>query len=259
MEALRIDVGDASLDVNAYGHDGPLVCLLPGLGGGIRRFTDLGNRLAAAGHRAMAINPRGAGTSTGPLDGLRMVDLADDVAGVIEHVGGPAVVVGNAFGNRVARFLAVHRPELVSAVVLVCAGGEVPPEPEAARALAEFLDESLTEEARLDAARRALFAPGRDVDPSFIDPGRSITAARAQRAAARAEPADGWLSGGSAPMLVVQGAEDRIAPPENGHRLARRWPDRVQVIDIAEAGHAVLNEQPHLVVEAVAAFIAEHA
>ncbi len=256
VEALRIDVDGASLEVERYASAGPLVCLLPGLGGGIRRFADLATRLADAGQQPVAINPRGAGASTGSLDELRFGDLAGDVAGVIEHLGGPAIVIGNAYGNRVARHLATTRPTLVRATVLVCAGGEVPPDPEAARALGEFLDESLDVAERLDAARRALFAPGNEVDPGFIDPGRSATAARAQMAAVRAESTDGWLAGGSAPMLVVQGIDDRIAPPENGHRLRERWPDRVEVVDIADAGHAILNEQPEAVAAAILDFVA---
>ncbi|MEM9561110.1 MAG: alpha/beta hydrolase [Actinomycetota bacterium] len=255
MEPLQIDVDGASLEVDRYASSGPLVCLLPGLGGGIRRFADLGRRLADAGHQPIAVNPRGAGASTGSLDGLRLGDLAGDLAGVIDEFGGPAVVVGNAYGNRVARYLAATRPDLVTAVVLVCAGGEVPPDPEAARSLGEFLDESLDADRRLDAARRALFAPGNEVDPTFIDPGRSVAAARAQMAAVRAEPSDGWLAGGAAPMLVVQGVEDRIAPPANGHRLRDRWPDRVEVVDVADAGHAILNEQPDAVAEAILDFL----
>lgn len=256
METLLVDGGEATLEVDRYATSGPLVCLLPGLGGGIRRFTGLGQSLAAAGQQPVAVNPRGAGRSTGPLDGLRLADLAGDVAAVIEHFGAPAVVVGNAYGNRVARVLATCRPELVTAVVLVCAGGEVPPDPEASRALSRFIDESLEINERLDGARHALFAPGNEVDASFIDPGRSAVAAQAQMAAVRAEPNDDWLGGGSAPMLVVQGLEDRIAPIENGHRLRQRWPDRVQVVDLPDAGHAVLNEQPEAVARAVLDFIA---
>ncbi|MEM7275638.1 MAG: alpha/beta hydrolase [Actinomycetota bacterium] len=256
MEELLVATGDTSLEVHRYASSGPLVCLLPGLGGGIRRFADLGRRLADAGTQPVAINPRGAGASTGDLNELRLGDLANDVAEVVEHFGPPAIVVGNAYGNRIARALATDRPALVTAVVLVCAGGEVRPDREAGLALREFLDESRTEAERLDAARRALFAPGHEVDPSFIDPGRSIEAATAQMAAMRAEPTDDWLAGGSAPMLVVQGVEDRIAPPENGHRLRARWPDRVEVVDVADAAHAILNEQPDAVAAAILDFVA---
>jgi pimeloyl-ACP methyl ester carboxylesterase len=57
--------------------------------------------------------------------------LAADVAGVLETMDcGPAHLVGHAFGNRVARCLAVDRPSLVRSVTLLAAGGLiVPPTP----------------------------------------------------------------------------------------------------------------------------------
>ncbi len=257
MQTLQLEFDDVSLEAHRYANSGELVCMLPGLGGGIRRFAQLGTRLSDAGLQPVAINPRGAGASTGPLDNLRMRDLADDVAKVIDHLGRPAWVIGNAFGNRVARYLATTRPELVAGVVLICAGGEVPPEPDAAAALGEFFDESLSEADRLAAAQRALFSPGNTVAASFIDTGRTTTAARAQASATRAESSDSWIAGGDAPMLVVQGADDRIAPPENGRRLQARWPDRVALVDVPNAGHAVLNEQPDAVANAIVDFIAQ--
>ena len=177
------------------------------------------------------------------------------VAAVLEHLGAPAVVLGNAYGNRIARKLATLRQDLVSAVVLVCAGGEIRPEPEISAALGRFFDESLPEAERLDGARIALFAPGHEVDPSFLDTGRSTEAARAQMAATRAEPDRTWLAGGDVPMLIIQGAEDRIAPPENGHRLRDRWPDRTELVDIPDAGHAVQIEQPDATAAAIIDFV----
>ncbi|MEM8621717.1 MAG: alpha/beta hydrolase, partial [Actinomycetota bacterium] len=106
MDSLQLDVGDVSLEVHRYSATGTMVCLLPGLGGGIRRFHALGELLCTVGLQPVAINPRGAGTSTGRLDGLTIRDLAGDVAGVVEHVGGPAIGIGNAVGHRVARYLA---------------------------------------------------------------------------------------------------------------------------------------------------------
>ena len=42
--------------------------------------------------------------STGRLDGITLHDLARDIAAVVETLcDGPVVVIGHAFGNRVAR------------------------------------------------------------------------------------------------------------------------------------------------------------
>ena len=230
--------------------------MLPGLGGGIQRFAALATRLADAGYRPVALNPRGAGSSVGPLDGLRMTTLADDVAEVIRRLGSPATVIGTGFGNRVARFLASFQPEVVASLVLVGAGGEVPPDSEALVAMQVFLDESLPNAERLAGGRTAFFATGHDIAPEFIESGQTREAIDSHLAAIRSQEDDDWLAGGSAPMLVVQGADDRIAPPENGHRLRARWPERVEVVDVPNAGHAVLLEQPGAVAGAIIDFLA---
>ncbi|MBP1715444.1 MAG: alpha/beta hydrolase, partial [Deltaproteobacteria bacterium] len=90
-------------------------------------------------------------------------ELAEDTAAVIENLKGqPAVVVGHAFGNRVARMLATQRPELVRAVVLLAAGGKAPMDPSIRDSLGKCLDLALPEAERLEHVRRAFFAPGHD-------------------------------------------------------------------------------------------------
>jgi len=66
---------------------------------------------------------------------------------------------------------------------------------------------------------------------------------------------DEWWSGGNAPLLVIQGLDDIIAPPGNGHALQDQLGERVQVVDIPRAGHFVIVEQPDRVVAAVTDFI----
>ena len=63
------------------------------------------------------------------MEDLSMHDLAADVASVLEHENqGPAIVVGHAFGNFVARQIANDRPDLVRGVVVAAASaGKVPP------------------------------------------------------------------------------------------------------------------------------------
>ena len=64
-----------------------------------------------------------------------------------------------------------------------------------------------------------------------------------------------WWDAGTAPLLVIQGLDDIAAPPGNGHALREKHGDRVQLIDIAHAGHFMLLEQPEAVTQAVAEFI----
>lgn len=65
---------------------------------------------------------------------------------------------------------------------------------------------------------------------------------------------DARQAGGRAEMLVVQGAQDIFAVPENAELLRARYPDRVTVRIVEHAGHAVLNERP----DEVAGLIVEY-
>ena len=86
---------------------GPGIVLLPPHGRGPGDFDALAPLLAQAGLRVIRPEPHGFGPSTGPLDGT-LADLAQDVAAAIEAEGAaPVVVAGAAYGNRIARMLAV--------------------------------------------------------------------------------------------------------------------------------------------------------
>ena len=69
----------------------------------------------------------------------------------------------------------------------------------------------------------AFFAAGHD--PSVWRDGWYPDAALLQSTAVQATDHRTWWAGGNAPMLVVQGLQDRIAVPENGRLLAAERPD----------------------------------
>ena len=71
----------------------------------------------------------------------------------------------------------------------------------------------------------------------------------------QATPVAGWWNAGSTtPLLVIQGLQDVVAPPENGHMMKEEMGDRVELIDIEGAGHAMLPEQPEKIAAAIIAF-----
>ena len=118
-----IEVGDATLECALYGSGTPVV-LLANAGCSTGYFDHLARALVTGGFQTISINMRGVGGSRGSLDNATLHDLAADVAGVIEALDcGPAHLVGHAFGNRIARCLAVDQPSLVRSVTLLAAGG----------------------------------------------------------------------------------------------------------------------------------------
>jgi len=160
--------GPAKLRVFTAG-DGPTIVMLPGQGFGPSSLEPLAERLLMAGFRVVLPEPRGYGESVGPLDGVTLRDLGADVARAIESGGGgPVVLAGHAFGNRVARMLASDRPDLVRGVVLMAAGGKFPPGPEAVQNFRASQDKSLSAERRSTATKAAFFGPQSNPTPDDI-------------------------------------------------------------------------------------------
>jgi pimeloyl-ACP methyl ester carboxylesterase len=124
-QARRVQVGPASIEYFVTGS-GPPHAQLTALGAEARSFDPLVPRFDAAGYRIVAIHPRGAGRSTGPLAGITLHDLAGDAAGaLVSACDAPAHVIGQGIGSRVARCLAADNPRLVRSLVAI--GAVEPP------------------------------------------------------------------------------------------------------------------------------------
>jgi pimeloyl-ACP methyl ester carboxylesterase len=242
------------LEVIAEGS-GPLVVLLPGRGRGSEDFDALASGIAAAGFRVLRPQPRGVAGSAGPMTGLTLHDFARDVTEVIKHEGGgPAVIVGHAFGNWVARMTAVDDPALVRGVVIVAAAAKAYPNGFAgAKELSEAVrlagDAKLPDEERLKYLRMAFFAPGHDA--SVWLNGWYPEVDEAEAAAGRATKQSEWWSGGNVPLLDVQAANDPFKPASMSNEMRDEFGERVTIAVIANASHALIPEQPAAVVDAI--------
>jgi pimeloyl-ACP methyl ester carboxylesterase len=246
---VQISAEQASLHVRCLG-EGPLLVLLPGLGRPARDLDPLAALLARAGYLVVQPDPRGSGGSIGPMDGLTLHDLAADVATVIETLRGRSVVViGQGFGNRVARMAAADWPDLVRSVVLLGCSGLVQPSAAIAEAirLAQAVD--TPPNIRAQAAQSAWFPPGHDA-AVWLD-GWSQPVMNAYLAAAAATDTASWWTAGGARVLIVQGAEDVAAPPANGHLLKTEIGDRAALVDLPGIGHAIGVEGHDLVARVI--------
>jgi len=226
--------------------------LLPSLGRGAADFDDLAARLGAAGFRVLCPEPRGIGGSVGPLAVATLHDFAVDIAAVVEHAAAaPAVVLGHAYGNTVARTLATERPDLVRGVVLVAASGRAFLSEPVKQAIARASDLSLPEPERLQYLQIGYFAPGSD--PSAWLNGWYPELQSAEFKAAAAVPPGAYVpAGGTVPILDLQGADDVIIPREQSRALIDELGSgRVTLVLIPHAGHAMLPEQPVAVAGAI--------
>jgi pimeloyl-ACP methyl ester carboxylesterase len=64
-----------------------------------------------------------------------------------------------------------------------------------------------------------------------------------------------WLTAGTAPVLVVQAADDAVAVPANSEHLINALGDRGRLVTIERAGHALLPEQPQQVLDAIVSWL----
>ena len=237
------------IDEPASGGGVPLV-LLPSSSRDSLDFDDIAAMFASAGYRVLRPQPRGMAGSTGPMTELTLHDYAGDVALVIRRLGGgSAFVLGHAFGQWVARCTAADFPELVRGTVLAAAAAKVSP-PGLRDELAKCVDTSLPDEVRLAALRVAFFAPGHDPS-SWLENWHPV-AAKAQRAASAATDQNDWWTAGSAPVLDMRAAFDPWRPAETRTGIVDDLgADRVSVVVIPDASHALMPEQPEAVVKAV--------
>ena len=253
MTIHRVEVDGAVLHVEVRGEGAPVV-MHPSLGRWSRDFDLLATALVAAGFATITLDPRGVGESSAASDHTTLGSCADDVVAVIRALGlGSVHLVGHAFGNRVVRQVASIDHDLVRSVVLLGAGGRVHGDAEARAAVGRCFDLELPDEQRLQAIRVGFFAPGND-PLVWIDGWFPEAMAAQQLALVGADPTDWWL-GGVAPMLVVQGLQDRAAPPANGRLLLGERQSPTELVEIDGAGHALLPERPDAVADHVVAVL----
>lgn len=250
---------DVRIEVIAEGR-GPLIVMLPSRGRGAEDFDGVAGELVNAGFRVLRPQPRGAALSLGPMQNLTLHDLAHDVAAVIRNAGdgGPAIIVGHAFGSWVARMTAIDHPELVRGVAMVAAAAKAYP---AGFAAAEELSEAVQKSGdfalppgeRLRYLRLAFFAPNSDARVWLQ--GWHPATAKVQSIAGRATAQSEWWSGGKAPLLDLQGSLDPFKPRAMMNEMREEFGERATVAVIPDASHALIQEKPTAVAAAILAWI----
>ncbi|WJI15969.1 alpha/beta hydrolase [Pseudoxanthomonas winnipegensis] len=246
----QLTCGDASIDVVVDGR-GPTIVLLPSLGRDSLDYDPIAEGLAAKGYQVLRPQPRGLGDSRGPMEGITLTDLADDVACTIDQAGkAPAIVVGHAYGNWVARMLAARHPQSVRGVVVAAAAAKTYPKSLSA-SIIRIADPKTSREDRLKELQATFFAPGNDASV-WLD-GWHPEVRTSQRNASDATPkALWWSAGGKVPLLDLQAESDPFMPADRRQELREELGPRVSVVTIPGASHALLPEQPQQVVEAIA-------
>lgn len=254
---------DGQGHLRIYGPKGPAqghVVLVPSLGRGVEDFTEvygssLTSKLARHDFCVVLLQPRGIGKSTlgqGSRN-RRLSVFAEDIRGALDEIGvAQAHIAGHAFGNRVARAFATQFPERVQDVTLLAAGGQRPLSTKQAQVLTGIFS-SDTPEQRRPLVARAFFADPEQAD-IWLD-GWHPEAAALQIEAALQPDVD-FRRAAEKPLLILQPAQDFIAPAASaGELLNRELGDQATYREVLDSGHALLPEQPAVVAQQLIAFI----
>jgi pimeloyl-ACP methyl ester carboxylesterase len=221
---------------------------------------------ALAGYQVIVPDLRGFGSARERAVEVAHMDLlADDVARLLDDRGlDQAVLCGLSMGGYVALAFARRHPERLGGLVLcdTRAGADSQEQAAARLAMAErVLSQGVgfVAEAMLS---RLLGETTREQRPDLVERVKEIILdqdprgiAGAQRGLAARPDSTPALAEVTVPTLVIVGAEDQTAGPEEGRTLATGIRD-ARLVQVQGAGHLVNLEQPDPVNEALLDFVA---
>lgn len=274
---------DIRLSARTVGDSGPRVVFVHGLFGQGRNWTTIAKALAADGHRVTLLDLPNHGHSPW-TDRVDYVDMAEYVAAELAQLGEPVTLVGHSMGGKVAMQLALRRPELLRALVVVDiaptdypeSGGRTEDPDEEASPFAAFITAmqgmDLEElETREDADQALRAAVPSTMVRSFLlqslvrdgvgegDGWRwrlnLETLARDLGELRRfPDPPPGASYEG--PVLWIAGANSTYVLEEDRPRMDELFPT-TRLVRVKNAGHWVHSEQPEVFLETVRRFLAQ--
>ncbi|MFT4087030.1 MAG: alpha/beta hydrolase [Gordonia sp. (in: high G+C Gram-positive bacteria)] len=251
--------------------DGPLVVMIMGTGSPGRVWhANQVPALVKAGFRVATFDNRGIAPSSECAEGFSMGDMVADTAALIEHLGGPALVVGTSLGARIAQELILARPDLVTAGVMLGTYGRTTSLLTAFNkgecelydrgiVLPDDYHAALTAELNLSPHTLADDRGARDwLDIISFGGQRRSPGVRAQLGLEQRE--DDRLTAYrriDRPCLVVGFADDRTLPVHLAQEVAEAIPGS-EYVEIERAGHFGYLERPDEVNRVLVEFLGRH-
>jgi len=163
------------------------------------------------------------------------------------------VLVGHSMGGAIGQEFALHYADRLAGLVLVSSGARLRVHPSILQGVQEdfpataklICDWALSQSAS-DRSKRLYLRALLEVNPTVL---------LGDFQACDAFDVRERLGDISVPTLVIGGKEDRLTPPKYSGYLHEHIPD-AQLLMVDKAGHMVMLEQPAVVTEAIADFLA---
>jgi pimeloyl-ACP methyl ester carboxylesterase len=271
---------DAALHARTVGESGPRVVFLHGLFGQGKNWTTAAKGLAD-GHRVTLLDLPNHGHSRW-TERVDYLDMAAVVADELASYGEPVSLVGHSMGGKVAMQLALRRPELLRALVVVdiapveypLQGGRTDDPDEEASPFAAYIAAmreldlaSLTSRAEADAALQSA-VPSRMVRSFLLQSlsregtgdgagwrwllNLNLLARDLGELRRFPDPPPGATFDG--PVLWIAGANSHYVLPGDRARMDELFP-ATRLVRVKNAGHWVHSEQPEVFLETLRRFL----
>jgi len=226
-------------------------------------------------YHVIAFDNRGAGRTSQPDGPYTTRQMADDAAGLLDHLGiASAHVVGASMGGMIAQEFAVNYPERVRSLVLACttpggprsAGYQAMMDAGGEALEAESLEALMTPE-RLQESMLLAFTPEYMASPgpafqqmavTTLQFPQTLEGMKGQLMGIRAHDTFDRLSRITAPTLVMAGTEDTLVDAANSPLLAERIPN-AELHMFPGLRHGFNVEKPDEVNASILEFLAKHA
>lgn len=227
--------------IDESGTGAPTYVLVHGIGMGRRTWADLAASVARTG-RVLALDLPGFGEAAEPEDALTMPEFGAYLAELVaaEAPGERVVLVGHSMGTQIVAETAAQRPELVSGVVLI-APTVNPRERSAGMQALRLVQDVALARPKVVALGAAYYL---QAGPRwYLKKLRAMLAHRIELVLPRV----------AAPVLVVRGERDVVAPRDWCEQAARLVPDG-RVAEVPGRGHEAMITGGERVAALIAGF-----
>ena len=270
IPAKKVHVGDIDIGYKILGKGDPIL-LFNGASDNMDAWDPSFLRSLSSNHTVIVFDTRGIGNTTIGSKPYSMEQLANDTAGLLDALKiQKADVFGYSLGGETAQQFTISYPEKVNRLILVassCGGKDsIPKPPEFKKLQSEIVNKtlnnvSISQEEMKSLVVASLGSGWIRLHPESVDipenstfqqmkPGLSQNAMNNQKNAGFAWEATNWsgacdeLAKIAKPTLVITGTDDNnYMPHANALVIAGKIPG-AWLIQIKDAGHAVMNQYP---------------
>ena len=261
MTTLLLDREGGRIAYDVQGT-GPLVICAPGMGDIRQTFRYTVPALVEAGYRVATFDIRGHGESDTTFSSFDDEAEASDVIALAEHLGSPAVVIGNSMGAAAGVIAAARRPELITSLVLVGPFVRDPKVNPVMTAIMRVATAAPWAAPVWKAYLPSLYAGRKPADQGEFAAAANAAMRRKGYAAAFSKtthlshaPAEAVLANVHTPVLVVMGELDPDFPKPADEAAWIKLQLGAEVLVVPEAGHYPQSQQPEMVNPTIVSFL----